>query len=144
VIRPSTRHDGERQYTGVLRRGRTIVAECGHLHRNRTDSSATEGRSALDCATDLLAAARGEALAVATETRIRGSWQHRQCPSVASVERARADAAAAAVDYLARVEQVRGLIAAEPAAPVDEPCLFEQPRVDLTALDDPAIGWMFE
>ncbi|WP_043737500.1 hypothetical protein [Nocardia asiatica] len=43
-------------YRRVLRRGRTIVADCGHLHPNR-DQSSSSNSSARDCITLLVRAA---------------------------------------------------------------------------------------
>lgn len=36
-------------YTGALRDGRTVIFRCGHTHRNRDQSSGTNGMSAYDC-----------------------------------------------------------------------------------------------
>jgi hypothetical protein len=38
-----------RDWTGVLRRGRKVIATCGHNHANRDLSSIRNGPSALDC-----------------------------------------------------------------------------------------------
>ena len=142
MIRPSTRHDGERQFTGVLRNGRTVVAECGHVHSNRTDSSASGGRSALDCATDLLAAARGEALAVDTAVRIQTSWQRMPAASTADVTRNQAAAADLAATYEQRVAAVRALLDDAAPAPVAAR-LFDVAPAELTPADAPSLAWMF-
>ncbi len=47
---------GGYRYTGQLRNGRTVLAECGHEHDNRNQSTRTSGESATDCITMALRA----------------------------------------------------------------------------------------
>ena len=44
--------DGD--WIGVLRDGKVIVWECGHLHRNRDHYSRMHGKAACSCANDEL------------------------------------------------------------------------------------------
>lgn len=52
-VRASYRQRGN-GWEGVVREGKAVIIACGHYHRNRDESSMTNGRAALACASDLL------------------------------------------------------------------------------------------
>lgn len=80
-------------YVGVLRRGRAIVLECGHVHHNRDTSTRSGGTSASDCVRELVLAARRPVFAEHRAQQIATAWQRLGSWGTAStVERARAAA----------------------------------------------------
>lgn len=105
-IRISTRRDGDR-YIGVLRQGRSIVIECGHLHAHR-DFDTYSGTAARKCITDIVRASRDETFAadLIDKTRTRSARAGLAAVSAATVERwkaADADDADALVQLIATV-----------------------------------------
>lgn len=113
-LTPGTRRADNDMYVGVLRVGRQVVAECGHLHRNRDISSRTNGPAARDCMKDIVAAAKRPSLAAERATRIRTAWMNTQrgpwATTAAQVERLKVELAADAVAYEALVVEVRSLL----------------------------------
>lgn len=108
-IRPGTRRVGAK-YTGTLRNGTTVIAECGHEHTNRTTSTKTSGRSAVDCVRDLLAATANEARAAANVATFRNRWiglTRTGIHSQDTIAKAKADAAADADAWEVLVPRVR-------------------------------------
>jgi hypothetical protein len=110
-------------YVGVLRRGRDILAECGHEHANRSVSTKTNGRSAADCMRDVLHGAWLPAAATAHADGFRNGWLSltRSTGFVTPkdvIDRAKTSCAERADAYLALVDTVRGLLVSDPGAPI--------------------------
>ncbi len=102
------------RYIGLIRRGRRgpIVAECGHEHTNRTDSTKPGGRSAVDCAYDVLEGAADPAIAEHVSMRWADRWQALtrgtgHTYTAETIAKTRAASAADAQAYLAAVEAAR-------------------------------------
>jgi hypothetical protein len=53
TLRASYRQRGQ-NWEGVVKDGKRIVAECGHSHHNRDQSTGWSGTCAMDCARKLL------------------------------------------------------------------------------------------
>jgi hypothetical protein len=116
VLRIGTRADGD-LWTGVLREGRKVIVSCGCRHHNRDQSTKASGRSARDCATSLVRAARFPDDAQRTrQATLRGpedylrTWQ----ASAGTAERMRRAAAEAAEAFTARLPEVAALIGNRP------------------------------
>lgn len=109
TVRAGTRRELTERYTGVLRTGSQIVAECGHTHTNR-DISGRRNPSARDCITDVIRAAQKPELAIVHAAQIRLSWERAGAVSAAGVERDKAAAEQAALDYEALIIRVRELL----------------------------------
>lgn len=110
-------------YVGVLRRGRDILAECGHEHTNRGVSTKTGGRSAADCMRDVLHGAWLPAAATAHADGYRNGWLSLTgnagfITPRDVIDRAKAACAERADAYLALVDTVRGLLISDPGAPI--------------------------
>jgi hypothetical protein len=109
ALAAGTRRHPDGSYTGVLRHGRAVVAECGHTHPNRDMIGTYGGRSARDCATQILDGAHLEAVAAHHAERRRDGWA--RLPSTnftaTTVAAAKAHCAADAHAYLAAVSAVR-------------------------------------
>lgn len=112
--RAGSRRVGDRAYVGVVRRGRAIVAECGHEHTNRDWTTGANGTSATDCARAILAGAANPTTAEHHATRLRNAWTalasaagHAYPASV--IAAAQVTAAAGADSYLSAVSTVRTL-----------------------------------
>ncbi|MEU8158147.1 hypothetical protein AB0B94_31215 [Micromonospora sp. NPDC048986] len=114
-----THRETNDRYTGVLRVGRRIVAECGHIHTNRDNTYPTSGLSARDCMKDIVAAAKRPALAVERATKIRNGWMNPGPweTTAAIVEQLKVRCAANAVAYETLVAEVREMLAQFPAEP---------------------------
>ncbi len=69
-----TRRTDDERYVGVLRRGRTIVVECGHSHHNRDTSTRTSGTSASDCMRELVQASSRPKLVEYNAEQIATAW----------------------------------------------------------------------
>jgi hypothetical protein len=109
--RNGDQHDGF-QYVGVLRIGRKVVAECGHLHQNRDVTTKSGGRSARDCIDRIVRAARHPDDAAELVTRTRNSWQERGPWEVTAsqIERFRARALEDAAELEALIAEVAALL----------------------------------
>lgn len=101
---------GDAGYTGVLRRGRRVLFDCGHSHRNRDISTGVNGASARDCVIDLVRTVRSDRMATWYRDRMRGNaeqaiarycatarqaqeWRDRLADSLAAFEAQRAELA---------------------------------------------------
>ncbi|MFI7608868.1 hypothetical protein ACIBTV_27660 [Micromonospora sp. NPDC049366] len=112
--RPGSRQVGDRAYAGVVRRGRAILAECGHQHTNRDWTTAAGGTSATDCARSIIAGAANPATAEHTAAQLRNAWialtsNAGHAFPASTIAAAKATAAEAATTYLAAVAAVRAL-----------------------------------
>lgn len=112
-----THQNGERHtastrtYTGVLRRGTQVVADCGHLHANRDQSSRTGGTSATDCIRLLVRAAVRPAFADYEANEIATRWMRLGPYATTSMrEQVKADAPTEVVAYRAKVAQIADLL----------------------------------
>lgn len=117
VLRLGTRRLDDERYEGVLRRGITIVAACGHHHRNRSESSRANGTSAWHCARALAMAARHPDYAAEEATRIRNGlndYIRAYAASASGAERLRGAAADQAAQFLASLPAVAEVIGDEP------------------------------
>ena len=109
--RPGSRRAGDRRFVGVVRRGRTVLAECGHEHTNRDWTTGANGTSATDCARAIIAGAANPATAEQHANRLRNAWlalttQAGFVAPASTIAAAKADAAAAADAYLAAVARI--------------------------------------
>jgi hypothetical protein len=107
----------EGRWTGVLREGRKVVLTCGCGHHNRDESSRRNGRSARDCITALLKAARYPEYAAHVESGIRGSaesYLRSWGTTSGQAARMRQAAAEAAEAFSARLPEVAALIGDRP------------------------------
>lgn len=127
--RTGTAHDGY-TYTGVLRHNGRAVVECGHQHTNRDMSSGANGRSAADCARDVLAGARNAHTAASNTAGFRDRWLKLTRGGFVTpesvIDAARASAAQAADAYEAAVAATRAHLDQYPDMPTpvvapDEP-----------------------
>lgn len=101
---------GDAGYSGVLRRGRRVVFECGHAHRNRDISTGVNGTCARDCITDLVRTVRLPTFATSYRERLRGNAERaitRHCGSARQADEWRAGL----VETLARFEADRAELA---------------------------------
>ncbi|MEU7591268.1 hypothetical protein AB0A95_33850 [Micromonospora sp. NPDC049230] len=110
--RPGSRRAGDRRFIGLVRRGRAVLVECGHEHTNRDWTTGANGISAVDCARRIIAGAARPATADRYATETRNRWlaltgQAGFVHSAATIEAAKATAAADAAAYLAAVAAVR-------------------------------------
>lgn len=130
-MRASTRRDGDRQYVGVLRVGRRVVAECGHVHTNRDETSKTGGRSARDCAERIMRAAHEPFYADEVIAGQRDAWQHHRDGfwqyTAADIERRKATCAKDADELAALIVRVRDML--DPATIVWQPRVLTLPGV---------------
>lgn len=142
ATRIGTKRIDDRAYTGVLRIGRNVVAECGHTHTNRDESSRTGGRSATDCIHDLVRAAQRPSAADAEASRIAAAWQilgRRGFEvSASTIAKAKADAPAQVAAYRAKVAEVAALLAEHPLATRSAPQSTTQPETEVGELP----AWM--
>jgi hypothetical protein len=99
-------------YVGLVKLGRTVVAECGHEHANRDWAATVAGGSAKSCAESILDGARRPATAEHVARKIRtaplglrpaAGFQH----PAGTIEAARAAAEKNEAGYLAAVATVR-------------------------------------
>lgn len=111
---PATGERGWR-YTGVLRRGETILISCGHEHANRDQSTKTGGTSAKDCITIAVRHTRLPQGAALAADEIRNRWQRLnrtgfQVPAD-TLAQAKVECAERANAYLALVDELAHLLA---------------------------------
>jgi hypothetical protein len=132
-------------YVGLVKLGRRVVAECGHLHANRDWSATVAGGSAKSCAESILDGARRPATAEHVAKRIRtaplglrpgAGFQH----PAGTIEAAREIAEKNEASYLAAVAAVR-----EHLPNLEEPLPNTEPAAEPAALlaedpDAPAAG----
>jgi hypothetical protein len=91
----------------VLRRGRTIVIECGHVHRNRDESTRSAGTSASDCVRELVRASSRPKLVEHNAERITTAWMRLGLWVLPSTrEIVRHDAPAAVAFYRGKVAAI--------------------------------------
>lgn len=107
-------------YTGILRHHGHIVAECGHEHTNRDVTSGANGRSAADCARDILAGAYNAHTADHNADVFRNRWVNLTrggfVASKTTIELAKVSAAQAADTYEAAVATTRAFLTQQPTA----------------------------
>lgn len=116
--RRTTLADSTYRYTGVITAGTTTLADCGHQHRNRDQTTRTGGTSARDCITLLLRATVLPALAEQLTTEAANAWQAltRGFGAPAdTIARAKAESAKAAAAMLGRITALREALAAHGA-----------------------------
>lgn len=110
-----TRRDntgGVFRYTGVLRRGRRVVAECGHTHLNR-DITTGRSRAAAECIARQIIAAGDNTFAGHEVAAIRIGWQYltRGFSAPAdTIANAKAECAAEADAYPAKLAALTALL----------------------------------
>lgn len=106
--------DGYR-HTGVLRHGNTILATCGHEHTNRDQSTRTSGESARDCITMALRSTVNAATRDDRADSYRNAWMRLTRGSftvpASTIDKAKADSAANADQFLALVDRIAHLLA---------------------------------
>jgi hypothetical protein len=140
-LRTGTRRDGN-HYVGVIRQGRTIVAECGHLHQHR-DFNTYDDTAARQCINDIVKASRDNAFAAELIDKTRSRWnQHRTLAvTAATAQRWKTEDAADADKLAALIDTVRGLNIDTGTAtrPTSEPTVEE-----IGDPTDPAYAWMFQ
>lgn len=99
-------------YVGLVKLGRTVIADCGHEHANRDWSTGVAGGSAKSCAESILDGARRPATAEHVAGRLRtapiglrpgAGFEH----PAGTIEAAKAAAEKNAAGYLAAVAAVR-------------------------------------
>lgn len=107
-----TRRLDEQQYVGVIRHNGRVVVECGHVHANRDASTRTNGRSARDCAAEILNGARKQATAEHYTTKRRNAWTNLSSTvfTASTVATVKAGCAEDATAYTAAVAAVRALL----------------------------------
>lgn len=110
--------NGQHAYTGVLRHNGRIVVECGHQHTNRDVTSGINGRSASDCARDVLAGARNDHTARHNAQTMRNGWLKLTrggfVTSKTTIDKAKMHAAQRADAYGSAVAATRAFLAAHP------------------------------
>lgn len=109
------RHAGGTGHVGVLRHGKTIVAECGHDHPNRDTDTRTSGTSARTCMRMLVYATQNEAYADDLAARIENAWRSLGSRgfhvAASTIEKAKAVAPIEVAAFRATVAQVTALLA---------------------------------
>jgi hypothetical protein len=126
-------------YVGLVKLGRKVVAECGHLHANRDWPAGVAGGSAKSCAESILDGARRPATAEHTAKRIRtaplglrpaAGFQH----PAGTIEAAREIAEKNEATYLAAVAAVR-----EHLPTLEEPLPNTEPAAAGESAEAPAL-----
>lgn len=147
-VKASTRRNGDREYTGVIRIGGKVIIECGHTHTNRDTTSRSGGRSAGDCIRNLIKAAQRPAFAAHEQDRIRNAWQaltrgfHIVSPTTIAEARAQDERTADA--YPALVARVAALIDEHGACPSRYACNRPTaPAIELEPVGA-APAWMYD
>lgn len=104
-------------YTGLIRIGRKVAADCGHLHRNRDKPTHHHGRSARGCAERILNAARRPDYATEIVTEVRDGWMRQQSGpwqvTAAMVEQFKANCARDADLLAEKIAALRTLVIEE-------------------------------
>jgi hypothetical protein len=112
TVTAGTRRHGDQQYTGVVRHGRRVITDCGHIHTNRDMTYPSSGLSARDCADRIIRGARRPATADSYADSIRTAWT-RLSPitfTASTIAAAKTGAQTAADAYLAAVALVRAYL----------------------------------
>jgi hypothetical protein len=111
--RRTTTPGGVHTYTGLLRDGRTVIAECGHQHTNRTTSG--RSTSAADCMRLILKAVANDATRASLVDNARTAWLSLTrggfTAPTSTIEAAKVECAAAAEQTATRIDQLGDTLA---------------------------------